>query len=108
MQKDVTLEPNTNEVKRCWYVSESELKELLQKAAKDSNILMTPWFKMINDHFLYKWWASLRDLSQFENDSEIHKMPGIPTPILQLWTGFKNKESLFWFIILSNFLEVLL
>lgn len=102
MQKDVTLEPNTNEVKRCWYVSESELKELLQKAAKDSNILMTPWFKMINDHFLYKWWASLSDLSQFENDSEIHKMPGIPAPILQLWTGFKNKESLFWFIILSG------
>lgn len=84
MQKDVTLEPNTNEVKRCWYVSESELKELLQKAAKDSTILMTPWFKMINDHFLYKWWASLSDLSQFENDSEIHKMPGIPAPILQL------------------------
>lgn len=84
VQKDVNLEPNANEVKRCWYVSESELKELLQIAAEDFNISVTPWFKMITDHFLYKWWASLRDLSQFENDSEIHKMPGVPTPILQL------------------------
>lgn len=93
MQKDVNLEPNANEVKRCWYVSEIELKELLQKAAEDSNILVTPWFKMITDHFLYKWWASLRDLSQFENDSEIHKMPGVPAPVLQLWQMLRTKKA---------------
>ena len=84
MQKDVTLEPRANEVKRCWYVSEKQVQELLQKATEDSNVLVTPWFKMIAHHFLSKWWASLNDLSQFENDREIHRMPGIPTPILQL------------------------
>ncbi|KAL9955940.1 hypothetical protein ACROYT_G037345 [Oculina patagonica] len=84
VQKDVTLQPRANEVKRCWYVSQTQVQELLQKSAEDPNVLVTPWFKMITQHFLYKWWASLNDLSQFENDSEIHKMPGIPTPILQL------------------------
>ena len=84
MQKDVTLQPNPNEVKRCWYVSQTQVQELLQKSAEDSNVLVTPWFRMIAQHFLFKWWASLRDLSKFENDNEIHKMPGVPTPILQL------------------------
>lgn len=84
VQKDVTLNPRANEVKACWYVSQAEVKELLQKSEEDSTILVTPWFKLIAHHFLYKWWASLNDLSQFENDSEIHKMPGLPTPILQL------------------------
>ena len=84
MQKNVKLNPRANEVKACWYVSQAEVQELLRKSEADSTILVTPWFKMIAYHFLYKWWASLNDLSQFENDSEIHKMSGVPTPILQL------------------------
>ncbi|KAM7438826.1 isopentenyl-diphosphate delta-isomerase idi1 [Porites harrisoni] len=79
MQKEVTLQPNVNEVKDCWYASQTQIKELLQKSSEDPNTLVTPWFKLIADHFLFKWWASLNDLSHFENDREIHRMPGIPT-----------------------------
>lgn len=79
MQKEVTLQPNANEVKDCWYASQTQIKELLQKSSEDPNTLVTPWFKLIADHFLFKWWASLNDLSHFENDREIHRMPGIPT-----------------------------
>lgn len=81
MQKEVTLQPNVNEVKDCWYASQTQIKELLQKSSEDPNTLVTPWFKLIADHFLFKWWASLNDLSHFENDREIHRMPGIPTQV---------------------------
>ena len=78
MQKAVTLQPNASEVKDCWYASQAQVKELLQKAAEDPNTLVTPWFKMIAHHFLFTWWENLNDLSQFENDREIHKMAGVP------------------------------
>lgn len=81
MQKEVTLQPNANEVKDCWYASQTQIKELLQKSSEDPNTLVTPWFKLIADHFLFKWWASLNDLSHFENDREIHRMPGILTQV---------------------------
>lgn len=90
MQKEVTLQPNVNEVKDCWYASQTQIKELLQKSSEDPNTLVTPWFKLIADHFLFKWWASLNDLSHFENDREIHRMPGIPT---QVGTVKKRRHS---------------
>lgn len=78
MQKAVSLYPRANEVKDCWYASQNQIRELLQKASEDpNNTLVTPWFKMIGQHFLFTWWDSLDDLSQFENDKEIHRMPGI-------------------------------
>lgn len=79
MQKAVNLQPRANEVKDCWYASQTQVRELLQKASEDPHTLVTPWFKMIAHHFLFTWWASLNNLYPFENDKEIHKMPGIPT-----------------------------
>lgn len=93
MQKEVTLQPNVNEVKDCWYASQTQIKELLQKSSKDPNTLVTPWFKLIADHFLFKWWASLNDLSHFENDREIHRMPGIPTQVGTV--KFQEKKKTF-------------
>ena len=77
MRKGVSLQPRTNEVKDCWYASQDQIRELLQKTSEDPKTLVTPWFKMIADHFLFTWWDSLNDLSRFENDKEIHRMPGI-------------------------------
>lgn len=77
MRKGVSLQPRANEVKDCWYASQDQIRELLQKTSEDPKTLVTPWFKMIADHFLFTWWDSLNDLSRFENDKEIHRMPGI-------------------------------
>ena len=77
MRQDVKLKPNSNEVKDCWYASQNQVKELLEKASRDRNVLVTPWFKMIAQNLLFEWWASLDDLSRFENDRTIHKMSGV-------------------------------
>ena len=77
MQKAVSLKPRENEVQDCWYASQTQVKELLQKASEDPNILVTPWFKIIANYFLFTWWANLNDLSRFENDKEIHRISGL-------------------------------
>ncbi|KAL6488359.1 hypothetical protein MHYP_G00021000 [Metynnis hypsauchen] len=73
MQKDVELQPDTNEVKSHRYVSKEELKELLEKA-KRNEVLITPWFSLIADTFLFKWWDNLQNLKQFMDHDRIHRM----------------------------------
>ncbi|KAL7887647.1 hypothetical protein AOLI_G00053680 [Acnodon oligacanthus] len=73
MQKDVELQPDPNEVKSHRYVSKEELKELLEKA-KRNEVLITPWFSLIADTFLFKWWDNLQNLKQFMDHDRIHRM----------------------------------
>lgn len=73
MQKDVELNPDPNEIQSHCYVSKEELKELLQKA-KRNEVLITPWFSLIADTFLFKWWDNLHDLKQFMDHDDIHRM----------------------------------
>lgn len=73
MQKDVTLQPDPNEIKSHCYVTQEELKELLEKA-ENKEVKITPWFKLIAEKFLYTWWDSLHNLKQFVNHEEIHRM----------------------------------
>lgn len=63
------LEPNPNEVMETRYVTRQELAEMLE----DPNIPITPWFKLIAETFLFKWWDNLEQLEQF-SDSEIHRL----------------------------------
>ncbi|KAI4895071.1 hypothetical protein NFI96_010717 [Prochilodus magdalenae] len=73
LQKDVELQPDPNEVKSHRYVSKEELKELLEKA-KRNEVLITPWFSLIADTFLFKWWDNLQNLKQFMDHERIHRM----------------------------------
>ncbi|KAG9276748.1 isopentenyl-diphosphate Delta-isomerase 1 [Astyanax mexicanus] len=73
LQKDVELQPDPNEVKSHCYVSKEELKELLEKA-KRKEVLITPWFSLIADTFLFKWWDNLQNLKQFMDHDRIHRM----------------------------------
>ncbi|XP_072534794.1 isopentenyl-diphosphate Delta-isomerase 1 [Salminus brasiliensis] len=73
LQKDVELQPDANEVKSHCYVSKEELKELLEKA-KRNEVLITPWFSLIADTFLFKWWDNLQNLKQFMDHDRIHRM----------------------------------
>ncbi|XP_066921446.1 isopentenyl-diphosphate Delta-isomerase 1-like [Clytia hemisphaerica] len=66
-QKDVHLEPNLDEVQKCYYVTQDELETLL-RTADDAGILLTPWFRYISNTFLFQWWNNLDDLSSFKDD----------------------------------------
>ncbi|CAN3353351.1 isopentenyl-diphosphate delta-isomerase [Diutina catenulata] len=66
---DITVNANYNEVRDFKWVSEAELKAMFA----DDSLVFTPWFKLICEKFLFKWWANLKDLDQFKDDS-IHRM----------------------------------
>ncbi|KAL8164951.1 UNVERIFIED_CONTAM: isopentenyl-diphosphate delta-isomerase idi1 [Gekko kuhli] len=73
VQKNVTLNPDPNEIKSYCYVTQKELKELLEKASRNE-IKITPWFKLIAETFLFKWWDNLNHLKKFVDHAKIHRM----------------------------------
>uniref|UniRef100_A0A8C5QTS1 isopentenyl-diphosphate Delta-isomerase n=1 Tax=Leptobrachium leishanense TaxID=445787 RepID=A0A8C5QTS1_9ANUR len=73
VKKDVTLNPDPNEIKSHCYVSQEELKQLLEKG-KQGEVKITPWFQLIADTFLNKWWDNLHNLKPFEDHKKIHRM----------------------------------
>ncbi|XP_030623170.1 isopentenyl-diphosphate Delta-isomerase 1 [Chanos chanos] len=73
MQKDVELDPDPNEIKTYCYVSKEELKDMIEKA-KRNELKLTPWFSLIAETFLFKWWDNLHNLKQFMDHDRIHRM----------------------------------
>nr|XP_019801343.1 isopentenyl-diphosphate Delta-isomerase 1 isoform X2 [Tursiops truncatus] len=73
VKKNVTLNPDPNEIKSYCYVSKEELEELLEKAAH-GEIKITPWFQIIAETFLFRWWDNLNHLNQFVDHEKIHRM----------------------------------
>ncbi|XP_015278693.1 PREDICTED: isopentenyl-diphosphate Delta-isomerase 1 isoform X2 [Gekko japonicus] len=73
VQKNVTLNPDPNEIKSYCYVTQNELKELLEKASRNE-VKITPWFKLIAETFLFKWWDNLNHLKKFVDHAKIHRM----------------------------------
>ncbi|KAF4087792.1 hypothetical protein AMELA_G00074660 [Ameiurus melas] len=73
LQRDVELQPDPNEVKSHRYVSKEELKELLEQAER-GQVLITPWFSLIANTFLFTWWDNLQNLKQFIDHERIHRM----------------------------------
>lgn len=74
LQGDFELCPNLNEVKEVRYVTENELKEFIKEASKkDSPILLTPWFMLICDKFLFDWWKSLENVNAIKDEKNIHR-----------------------------------
>ncbi|KAM5157747.1 isopentenyl-diphosphate Delta-isomerase 1 isoform 2-T2 [Mantella aurantiaca] len=73
VQKDVAVDPDSNEIKSHCYISKEELTQLLEKA-KRGEVKVTPWFQLIADTFLYKWWDNLENLKSFEDHGKIHRL----------------------------------
>ncbi|KAJ2611648.1 isopentenyl-diphosphate delta-isomerase idi1 [Coemansia sp. RSA 1365] len=73
IKADVELDPNFNEVKDTKYVSMDELKLFIENAEKNGTKL-TPWFKLIDTNFLYKWWAQLDNLDNLVDAKTIHRL----------------------------------
>nr|ATN97002.1 isopentenyl diphosphate isomerase [Cestrum nocturnum] len=77
MVRDVNMKPNPDEVAEVKYVNPEELKELLRKAdAGEEGLKLSPWFRLIVDNFLFKWWdhlekGSLKDVADMKT---IHKL----------------------------------
>lgn len=56
----VPLAANPNEVCDTRFVSQAELREMLA-AARSGDLQLTPWFELIAEDLLFRWWADLDD-----------------------------------------------
>nr|ADZ57065.1 isopentenyl pyrophosphate:dimethylallyl pyrophosphate isomerase [Mentha x piperita] len=75
--RDVELHPNPDEVADVRYVNREELKELLRKAdAGEGGLKLSPWFRLVVDNFLFKWWDHVEKgtLNQAADMKTIHKL----------------------------------
>lgn len=72
--KDVKLDVNPNECEAVRWVSMPELKQLFNDAAQpESQIVLTPWFKMIAQRFLYDWWPKREEICKANGIGEAAK-----------------------------------
>lgn len=72
-QRNVTLQPNDSEVKNVQYVTKDNLQYLIDNS-KTNGTLITPWFRLIVDNFLPKWWNHLSDLRSCKDHETIHRL----------------------------------
>ncbi|KAM4828570.1 isopentenyl-diphosphate delta-isomerase 2-like [Thomomys bottae] len=70
VRKNLTVNPDSREVKNYRYLSRKEMEELLAKGAQGKE-KVTPWFVDMAD-FLFKMWDSLADVSPFIDHVKIH------------------------------------
>ena len=71
LKADVDHENNPNEVQASRYVTADELKKMFE----DPSLKFTPWFKLICNSMLFKWWEHLNDgLEAFEKEKDIRRM----------------------------------
>ncbi|KAJ3323866.1 isopentenyl-diphosphate delta-isomerase idi1 [Boothiomyces sp. JEL0866] len=67
-QGHVDVNANPNEVQAIKYVSKQELVEIFE-TANETNIKITPWFRLIVENFLYKWWDKLDNLESMKEEN---------------------------------------
>lgn len=60
VRKDVEYRMNPSEVDDCKYVNPEELRDLLDNH-KAQGLVISPWFHMIAERFLFPWWKQLDD-----------------------------------------------
>ena len=67
LRADVEPAPNPNEIAETRWVTQAELRDLLNSE------LIGPWFRLIAENVLPAWWENLDDLTEIA-DTEIHDM----------------------------------
>ncbi|KAK6137829.1 hypothetical protein DH2020_028432 [Rehmannia glutinosa] len=75
--RDVSVHPNPDEVADVKYVNQQQLKELLRKAdAGEEGLKLSPWFRLVVDNFLFKWWDHVEKgtLKEAADMKTIHKL----------------------------------
>ncbi|KAK7394661.1 hypothetical protein VNO78_15196 [Psophocarpus tetragonolobus] len=75
--RDVNVNPNPDEVADIKYVNRDQLKELLRKAdAGEEGLKLSPWFRLVVDNFLFKWWDHVErgTIGEVADMKTIHKL----------------------------------
>lgn len=75
--RDVEVNPNPDEVADIMYVDREKLKELLRKAdSGEGGIKLSPWFRLVVDNFMFKWWDHVEKgtLGEVVDMKTIHKL----------------------------------
>ncbi|KAG4067141.1 hypothetical protein HA402_000132 [Bradysia odoriphaga] len=67
LQKDVDLNPNPNEVSELMYIKRDDIDKAVL------HVPLTPWFHLIMQHRLKKWWDNLHQLEKFEDLENIQR-----------------------------------
>lgn len=71
IKADVELDINQNEISESRYVNQQELKDMMND--KDQYKL-TPWFELIGDELLFKWWDQLLKGEKLVQDDKLYRM----------------------------------
>ncbi|GAB1601162.1 isopentenyl-diphosphate Delta-isomerase 1-like isoform X1 [Argonauta hians] len=67
IKKNVDLNLNRNEVDSTMYLNSDGVRDLI-KNHQHRGILLTPWFLLIVENFLFQWWDNLQSLNtQFDH-----------------------------------------
>ena len=65
--RDVSMDPNPDEVAEVKYVNREQLKELVMKAdLGEEGLKLSPWFRIVADNFWFKWWDHVENGSLLE------------------------------------------
>ncbi|KAI8139376.1 isopentenyl-diphosphate delta-isomerase [Fennellomyces sp. T-0311] len=70
IKADVTLDVSPNEVRDVKYVTPDELHAMFA----DPDVPMTPWFKLICNTFLFKWWDKIDTIETERDEKTIHRL----------------------------------
>ena len=92
---DVTVTPNTNEIRDHKYVDKAELQSMFEQPGMDYCVLVlrtivcitkslfflgnlfTPWFKLIARDFLFDWWDKLLERKNEKGLVWAHSLAGV-------------------------------
>jgi len=80
IEADVDLKINENEVQATRWVSADELRQMFKdvesQTGVDKALKYTPWFRLICEKMLFRWWDALVEgkLSDFTGEQDIQRM----------------------------------
>ncbi|KAG8457857.1 hypothetical protein KFE25_005126 [Diacronema lutheri] len=67
------LAPSANEVCETRFVDRAQLREMM-RAADAGELRLTPWFAMIAEQFLFRWWEDLDDPAALLSHREVDEI----------------------------------
>ncbi|GAB6021515.1 isopentenyl-diphosphate delta-isomerase idi1 [Chamberlinius hualienensis] len=73
IKADVNLNINLNEVAEHRYISRQQLSTFIDSLNR-SGISVTPWFKLIIQHYLPYWWKHLDNIEAIKDQGTIHRL----------------------------------
>ncbi|OTF82455.1 isopentenyl-diphosphate Delta-isomerase 1-like protein [Euroglyphus maynei] len=73
IHRDVTINPDPDEVKSYRFVGRSELLPFLD-AESEKGSPTTPWFRIMLEKFFFNWWDNLDNLDQFVEPDKLYKL----------------------------------